>query len=272
MNMSCKMIAKASKPIFVLSLGLFSLSAFGQQGAATLLEREADQSSENAVYSKARRYHFGVGAAKPLKIGNDYNHYSLLFGAPELYPEVWGEYYFLHFGVDFGFRMKLAYYSDKGRPADNINATKFPYEADLDHDNVDENQDSQLTLVPIETSLSVSYSPFFGRYLVFQAWFGHQFVYVENTMRPKQVSDAGESAQIFLNQGWNRELTSGFALSIDLSWLEPRAAYAMNAYGVSGIFMTPFYERVDGRSTSYGVYDRETFGLMFTFESTVRDE
>lgn len=247
---------------------MMSLSWLGAWSEDKAYGQDEPQVQREQTSSRARAYHFGVGAAKPFSIGNQYNHYDKLFGAPELYPEVWGEYYFLHFvGFNLGFRSKLAYYSDKGNPARNVGTTNFPLETDLTDDQVDTSQDSHLTLIPIETSLALSYSPWASRPIVVQGWYGLNWVFVENTMSPKTDASSAGNSEVFLNQGWNREATYGLAMSFSLSWLDQKAAYSLEVFGITNMYVTPFFESVTGQQTSYGVFDRETFGVMFTFET-----
>lgn len=213
-----------------------------------------------------RKYHFGLGVAKPIEIGNEFNHYEKLFGGPGLFPQIWIERYFFKFGLDLGVRWSAAYYQDKGNGAKNLNPSDFPLKKDLTDEQVDKTQTSRLSLIPVQLSLVTSYSPFSKRWVIFQAWFGQQWTLVQNTLTPA-VSD-GESDVSFINEGWNRESVFGAAISFDLSWADSRSTYSWNAYGISGLFLTPFIEVQQGASKgSLGVYDRKSLGLMFTLES-----
>lgn len=216
-----------------------------------------------------RGYHFGIGAGQPQSIGGEYNFYEKLFNTPSWYPELWGEYYFLNYGLDLGLRMKLGYYSDQGYAATGLADEQLPLERDLADAEVARDQDSELTLIPAQLALVLSGSPFRQRWVVFQAWFGYQWLYVQNTMQAEDVASAGgEEVTPATNVGWNDEQVIGAAISFDLSWADQRSAYSMRVYGVSGIYLTPFVEITTTSKNRQGLYDRDVIGLMFTFETT----
>ncbi|MFW7377871.1 MAG: hypothetical protein ACOH5I_03565 [Oligoflexus sp.] len=214
---------------------------------------------------RKRGYHFGIGIAQPQNFGSQYNHYEKLFGKPKIHPTVWGEYYFFNLGVDFGFRSAISYYTARGYAAKDLNVADFPLEQDITDNQVDRTQESQLTLIPVQAAGTISFSPFRARWVVFQGWYGMQWVYVQNTMYSK--ASENQKGSTYLNSGWNEEQVYGAAISFDLSWIDARSTYSMRVFGISGLYLTPFMEVQKSTSSEFGVYDRENYGLMFTFET-----
>lgn len=228
-------------------------------------EPDSEKNKSSQSRWKKRAYHFGVGIAKPNSFGNEYNHYEKLFGKPRIHPQVWGEYYFFNLGVDIGFRSSIAYYTARGNVAKNLDPNSFPLEQDLTDDQIDHSQVSRLTLIPVQAAAVISYSPLPSRWLILQGWYGRQWVYVQNTMAPKDSEQ--EAGTTFLNNGWNEEQVYGAAISLDLSWIDHRSTYSMKVFGISGIYLTPFFEVHKAVKSRFGAYDRSNYGLMFTFES-----
>ncbi|SME87747.1 hypothetical protein [Pseudobacteriovorax antillogorgiicola] len=253
--------------ILVLSLGAFGSS----QGMAQDEELGQNEIENSSPTRRHRTYHFGIGVARPMSIGNDYNHYEKLFGSGSAYPEIWGEYSFLTLGggFDLGVSFRTGLYQDSGKSAGNIDVPDGGLEQDLSDSDVDATQKSQLTLIPLQTSLSLSYAPFSSRFLVASVWGGLSYTYVENTTQANLDSSVDQSEVVpFVNSGFNVEQVVGASLSFDVSKIDPRAAYSLKVYGISGIFLTPFFQTVTTVSNEVGVYDRTTLGVMFSFEAT----
>lgn len=217
-----------------------------------------------------RAYHFGIGAAQPQTIGNQYNHYEKMYGVAPIYPELWGEYYFLGgLGFDFGVRTKLGYYHDSGHPVQGISSTEFPIERDLTDDEIARSQSSDLSIIPMQLSFALNFNPWDSRFISLQAWHGKQFSYVQNSMGSSANSESDGSTS-FLNKGFNRETVSGAALSIKINALDHRAAQSLRVFGIRGIYITPFVEIIETEQAKMGIFDRQVAGVMFTFETTRR--
>ena len=251
--------------VLVLTVLLTSAApCFGAKGFSLVGE---DPSVSN------RDYHFGFGVAKFSEIGNKYNHYEKLFSSPSLYPTFWIERsaLALPFGIDLSGGLRFGYYSDEGKSAKRSSTLVLDggeLDRDLDDSEVDASQQSRLTMIPIDLVLNASISPFAGRWVAANVWAGWGFNFVENTTQAKLASDVDQSEVTpFVNSGWNKELVTGASLSFDITKLDSISSYSLKVYGVESIFITPFLQIVKTLENEVGTYDREMYGLMFTFET-----
>ena len=244
--------------------------------AASPLIANEDESSQNEVQDHRQRgYHFGIGLAKPIEIGNQYNHYEKLFGAGSTYPEIWGEFSFLQigFGLDLGASFRAGFYKDKGKSVSKSGTLDLGSSDSLNQDisdsDIDGSQKSLLTMIPLQAALNLSYSPFMSRFLIFNFWSGISYTFIENTTQANLDSSVDQSDVLpYVNSGFNQEQVSGASISFDVSRIDPRASYSLKVYGISGIFLTPFIQNVSTIKNKVGVYDRQIMGLMFSFETT----
>lgn len=238
---------------------------------ASALDEKQKDSAEESKGAIRRAYHFGIGAAQPQTIGNQYNHYEKMYGTAPIYPELWGEYYFLGgLGFDVGIRTKLGYYHDSGHPVQGVSSSDLPLERDLTDDEIARSQSSDLSIIPMQISLALNFNPFESRFISLQAWHGKQFSYVQNSMGASLNAENAEGSTSFLNKGFNRETVSGAAISIKINALDSRASHSLMVYGIKGIYVTPFIEITETEQAKMGVFDRRVAGIMFTFETTRR--
>ena len=241
--------------------------------ASCLVAATSEQDSSESTY-RSRSHHFGIGYAKPITMGSQNNYYEKLFSSPSGYPEFWGEFTFLSLGMgfDLGASFRTGLYQDSGKSAlknNNLDLDVNPNPGDLQEGDVDSSQKSRLTLIPFQTALNLSYSPFVSRLLIFNVWSGVSFTYVENSTQANIDSSIDQSDVVpYVNSGFNQEQVMGASISFDVSRLDPSAAYSLKVYGINGIFFTPFYQTVSTVKNSVGIYDRDVFGLMFSFETT----
>jgi hypothetical protein len=252
----------------------FDSVCFGQS-----MDQESEivdvESQQLPSYEKKenRAYHFGIGLAKPISIGNEFNHYDIMFNTPSVFPQLWGEYYFFSFaGFDLGVRTKIAYYTDKGNPAQGINKNEFPLKRDLEESEIARDQRSTLSLIPMQASLALNFNPFSSRYIGLQAWYGIQMTYVQNAMggvdnsNNQEQSEEGDS-ETYLNSGFNQEMVVGLALPLKISQFDSNTAHSLKVYGIEGLYLTPFLEIVTTFKNKLGSFDRKVAGLMITVDT-----
>ena len=235
-------------------------------------EGTSPPSEEGAGSSfKHRGYHFGIGLAKAVSIGNDYNHYEKLFGGGSTYPEIWGEFTLLPigWGFDLGGSLRAGYYRDSGKSAKDLELSSGSYQGDLADNQIDSMQKSILTMIPLQASLNLTYAPFPARFLVLNGWVGMSYTFIENTTQANLDSAIDQSdIEPFVNSGFNQERVAGVSMSFDVSQIDPIASYSLKVYGISGIFLTPFVQNVVTVKGKVGKYDRQVMGVMFSFETT----
>lgn len=229
--------------------------------------------TEENHYVKNRDYHFGFGVAKFSAIGNEYNHYEKLFSSPSLYPTFWVErsVLALPYGIDLSAGLRFGYYSDTGKSARPLGANSIGengLERDLSDDEIDNTQESNLRMIPIDFVLNASISPFSGRWIALNFWAGIGYNFIENSTKADLPDDVDQgNVTPFVNSGWNQETVSGFSFSIDVTKLDSISAYSLRVYGIESLFITPFVQMVTTTDDKLGTYDRDMYGLMFTFET-----
>ncbi|NRA67049.1 MAG: hypothetical protein HRU19_21350 [Pseudobacteriovorax sp.] len=239
-----------------------SLLGFGQENQ----DAQQDDIEERAFN---RDYHFGIGIGKFSSIGNDYNHYEKLFGEPAIYPEFWVERSILPlpFGLDLSLGFRIGMYQDKGKSAEGV-GFDGQLNADLDDSEVTSGQKSRLTLIPIQLISTISYTPFDRRWVIINFFAGLSQTYIENTLEPASSEGSdGSSVKPFVNSGWNQEVVTGASLSFDISAIDTSSSYSLRVYGIERMFLTPFLQIVTTAKDTVGTFDREMYGIMFTFET-----
>lgn len=252
-----------------ISLSLLLFSSFSN--LAFGVEPEiADSKPTTEDSYKSRGYHFGFGLAQPTSIGSENNYYEKLFSSPSTYPEIWGEFTLLPIGggLDLGVSIRSGVYKDTGNSALKSGSLDLDANRDLEDGDVDSTQRSRLTIIPFQAAVNLSYSPFKSRIVVFNVWNGLSYTFIENTTQASLDSTIDQSdVTPYVNSGFNQEGVVGASISFDVSRIDPSAAYSLKVYGINGIFLTPFYQKVSTLVNKVGVYDRDIIGLMFSFET-----
>jgi len=181
----------------------------------------------------------------------------------------------ISFGVDFnilrkyvaaGIGLKIGYFIDQGKAGKT--SVSNPTVDDI---TVDENGKLELTLIPLQLTGTVQFSPFPVKYLTVDGWAGAEFLrFQEVRLVSQSTEQEGESSTApITNKGTRTSMVTGVALNILLNGLDQASVYSMRStMGLGAIYLSPFVEVVSELGSGTGVnFDRTNIGISFTFES-----
>ncbi len=232
---------------------------------------EPSQASSLSWLAQRRRpgAYLGFGLEKPTRVGK-LNHYDVLYGKKEVQPGFFAGYYLYSYLVDLGVGTSISYYNATGNPIKPSVGQSKPLKDDLPAGTlVDKQQEIQLTLIPVQFLIQAAISPFASRRIVLRGWAGPEFLWVQESLDAKLREGSTNSTETnsFVNKGWNRGTVAGAMLSISLTGIEPRSDYALASMGIDRIFISPFLEVVKTNDAKMGNFDRQAYGIAFSFES-----
>lgn len=209
---------------------------------------------------------FSLAAVSDLGENNQYN---VLYGDEKRELGFFAGYYLASYIVDLGLGLKLGYYNATGHPVTGLDRSQLPISGNLpENTEVDSSQEMELTLLPVQLLGNVAFSPFGSRRLVVRAWFGPEWLYVQESVKPDLPSSVGVGATSgFVNKGWNQGTVMGAMLSISITGLEARSDYAMRSIGIDRTYISPFFEVIKTTNDKLGNFDRKDYGIAFNFES-----
>lgn len=254
-------------------------AAAQEQEAETRVETSAKATETSSALSADEAPAPSPGRRRPgaflgLSLGalsdiGENNQYKVLYGDEKRELGFFAGYYLWSYLVDFGLSFKLGYYNATGHPATGIDRSQLPIRGDLaENTQVDTSQEMQLSLIPVQFLGNVALSPFASRRVVLRAWFGPEWLYVQESVKPDLPSSVSGSAESsFVNKGWNQGTVFGTMLSISITGLEARSDYAMRSIGIDRTYISPFFEIVSTSNDKMGNFDRKNYGIAFNFES-----
>ncbi len=254
------------KAVYAFASDENGTSAEFEQGQGRTLPR---QTSEAEFPAKRRPGAFlGFSWAAVSDIGET-NQYKVLYGDEKKELGFFAGYYLWTYLFDFGLAGKFGYYRASGHPVTGIDRNSLPIKGDLPASiTADPSQSMELSLLPIQVLGNIALSPFASRRVVLRAWFGPEFLYVQESIKPDLPSTvSGGSDSSFVNKGWNQGFVYGAMLSIGITGLEARSDYAMRSIGIDRTYISPFLEVIKTNDDKMGNFDRKNYGIAFNFES-----
>ena len=230
------------------------------------------------------RYKVRVGVAKPKY--TDTKHlkcYKQLYGTEPLQPTIGVDVYAYDWYVTFGASIRAGYSTQYGFAAKAGKSGK-PDNCDEVEIELDKNEKTTLTVVPLQAMAVVQFTPFAKKWVVFDGWMGMNYTRYEETrigVDSEAKTTTGTSgtsgstpksgAQSTLtNKGFRREVVVGGAANILLNAFDERSVSSMRSVlGLGAIYAAPYLEiaKAQNLSENEPSFDRTTVGISFTFES-----
>ncbi|MCX6117042.1 MAG: hypothetical protein NT027_05850 [Proteobacteria bacterium] len=200
-----------------------------------------------------------------------------LYGKPREYFSFGVDWFPFDGWVSPGISGKIGGFSWTGKAAKAADRSQPISESNL---TVDENSKAVLLFVPLQLAAKVQMTPFKKKWLIFDAWFGYEYGWWQET-RPEDSDSASgattaalladaetEQKPVLTSKGVNNALIFGGSAHILISWLDEKSSRSMReTMGLSSIYLTPFFESVKSTKTGGYTFGRNLFGLGFTFES-----
>ena len=231
-------------------------------------ETQAQQADEPSYQRRKPSTIFAFGVSQLTELGK-YDLYERLYGSKGKMLFFQSGYYLYTYGVDLGISTKVGYYNDKGHPLQSLSDLTVPIEGNLPATAaVDQKQNIELTLIPVQARLELAYSPFpVSRRITLRGWIGPEFTFVQEALRPNLPSTADIPAGTSLvSKGWNQGLVTGAMISVSLNGIEARSDFALRSIGIDRTHLGLFYEVMKTTQDKMGNYDRKEYGINFTFE------
>jgi hypothetical protein len=180
----------------------------------------------------------------------DQSAYEKVYKTSSTMPGIGVEYFFFDYYVTLGLHLRAAYYTDNGRA---ISAqTGEP----------DRDGKVRFTMTPVQAALSFQATPFERKWAVVSGWFGLEHTNFEET----RLADE-EGAKSVINRGERQGITTGMALSLNMTALEPAAVASMRYMGIQAVYLTPFIENVTNMENNAFSLARTSIGAAITFET-----
>ena len=230
------------------------------------------------------RYKVRVGVAKPKY--TDTKHlkcYKQLYGSEPLEPTIGVDVYAYDWYVTFGASIRAGYSTQYGFAAKSGKGGK-PDNCDEVEIELDKNEKTTLTVVPLQAMAVIQFTPFTKKWVVFDGWMGMNYTRYEETRigvdseAKTTTGTSGSSgsasksgAQSTLtNKGFRREVVVGGAANILLNSFDERSVSSMRSVlGLGAIYAAPYLEiaKAQNLADNEPSFDRTTVGISFTFES-----
>lgn len=175
------------------------------------------------------------------------------------------DYYFINKFIGLGLGFSISFYSDKGNA---FNSTKIPPES-VDDLIEDKEGGSELTILPVQTYLTMQFSPFPKKWIVLYGRYGFERSYIQIVrITSSETNSSEEDSGAFTNKLFKNAQVMHVGLSFLLNFLDPRSVASMeNTLGIGYVYLTPFYEIVKPLKEEGMQVSRKSMGISFTFES-----
>lgn len=222
------------------------------------LIKEGPLDQEPPVPDEAPHHFIKIGFEKPT-FDSQLKYYEDLYGTPPTYPVFKVDWYFA--GIPVGFGFSGGYYHDSGVAA----AQSSPADGKFEEDELDENQELSLTLIPLQFK-ATGYIPLLSSFLSLDLWGGVEFLHVQEARHTKVESSGGSTQKTFVNRGTNQNIVLGAGLNIRIDQLDRYSRQSLDFMGIKAIYMTPYFEVVTPSKKTMGPFGRNVVGLMFSFE------
>ena len=101
------------------------------------------------------------------------------------------------------------------------------------------------------------------------AWVVAGTAFVQETLSVN--SDSGEAnsetLSSYVNKGWISSWKYGFSLAFNITKIDRSTVTSIRNYGVSGVYLRPYYEKTTTIESSLGNFDQTSYGVAFDFVS-----
>lgn len=220
-------------------------------------ERERIQNIDTRVFGS---YRLNIAALKPFFEEND--TYEKVYGTTSVMPALAVDYFFFDWYATLGLTFRMAYYSDTGRA---VKASEGDYVKD-------EQGKVDLTLIPLQSGVTVEATPFGYKWLVASGWFGAEATYFQEVRPRDNESEASgdetsKDNRKYTNSFWRYATAFGGALNIRIDSMDPVASGSLGVMGLRAIYLSPYIEIVQKTGNDKMHLSRRVMGLGFTFES-----
>lgn len=222
-------------------------------------------------------YRIRVGMARP-NFDDGLKFYDKLYGDPEWYPTLAADWFAWDWYATLGLSFRAGYYTAGGNAA-RVVAGKSTKDLEASDIEKDPNGPTTLTLLPLQVAFTAEITPFSGKWLVLDGWFGVERLYWQEVRASSQTDETAsirfataeedDSNDALTNKGWKNATVIGASANILLNPIDEGAASSMRgSMGLGFIYLSPFMEIVRTTSKDGVSFGRTSYGLGFTFESS----
>lgn len=221
------------------------------------------------------RYKVRIGVGKP-KFDDGMKCFHELYGNERMYPTFGLDVFAFDWYVTIGASLRFNYYSQRGNAAKSKNGT--PKGDDCSILEIDDNEQTQLTVLPFQGLGIIQFTPFPKKWLVFDVWGGLGYTYFQetrigtaeekSTTTTTTNSSSSDSDSTLTNKGSTKEIVFGGSANILINSFDERSVSSLHeTMGLGAIYIAPFLEVTRTMAKSGVSFGRSTIGLVFTFES-----
>jgi hypothetical protein len=195
--------------------------------------------------------------------------YDKLYGKPETYYAVSGDWFPIDWWLNPGLTARVGMYSARGKAAlGKISDGQI----NCDTLTVDTNSRTSFLFVPIQIGPKLQFSPFSQKWLVADVWIAAEYGWWQETRDADVAAYRSgltmNTSRVYTNTGRKRGLSSGVSGHILLNALDERSVRSMiDSMGLGYVYLTGFVETVKSSSSEGLTFGRKIMGLGFTFES-----
>lgn len=161
----------------------------------------------------------------------------------------------LTYGARFGLGFDVGGYKDTGYALDE-NLTH-----QVRSDRV------ELTLIPMQVSAKVEWSPFRDEWVKISGWHGREWLYVEENRINTATNPEEGKSQSYVSKGTNYARVSGISLSFNISELDQKSKQSLRSMGIHQVYLRPYYLSTKTLKAKAGAFDRTVYGLGFSFQT-----
>lgn len=260
----------------------------GDDEAASETDDKADAPSETSEDSDSRiqlrkryeldsnlfgSYRIRILLGKP-DLGEGLRFYDKLYGKPRGMLTLGADWFAWDWYATMGLGFRVGYYRTKGYTFKKPAGVDIK---DVTEDQITLNSPATLTLIPVQVNALMQFTPFPGKWLVLDGWFGVERMYFQEVRNTKSASTASnirfaaiadDQAKVYTNRGMKNSVVFGGAANIMLNWLDESSASSLQTIGFRYVYLSPYFEVVRPLGDDGGAsFARKVIGIGFTFES-----
>jgi hypothetical protein len=195
--------------------------------------------------------------------------YDKIYGKPETYGSISGEWFPMDWWVNPGVMMRMGMYTVRGKAVSGVTDKN---NINCDTLTVDDESKTTLLFIPLQIGPKIQFSPFRKKWLVADFWMAAEYDWFQETrdadtamIRPLSPM---ATDRVYTNTGRKSAVSTGVSAHILLNSLEERTVRSMvETMGIGYVYLTGFMETVKTTSTEGLTFGRNVMGIGFTFES-----
>jgi hypothetical protein len=248
----------------IKSLAEFEENA-GSESSAKIADTSVKGRYGGRVFGK---YKVQLAANRPI-FSDGQKCYEKLYGKPETYFSMSGDWFPVDWWVNPGLMMRMGMYSARGKAAlGKLSGGSI----DCNALTVDNASRTSFLFVPIQVGPKIQFSPFSQKWLVADVWVAGEYGWWQETRDNDSASFRSSftlsTDRVYTNTGRKRGVSTGVSAHILLNALDERSVRSMiDSMGLGYVYLTGFMETVKSSSKEGLTFGRNVVGLGFTFES-----